>query len=127
MKKLLALLTALFCGANASERVTMTCELDAIASGYVDKSYSVNLILSDEELYNQDGGTGPFQGKAIYGGGSSDYTFYLYDGSEFRELSPYYCYWKIGNVAEWSLNVGTVRCVMTKGWASEKQNADENH
>lgn len=114
MKKLLALLTCLACGANASERVTMTCELVAIASGYVDKSYSANLILNNEKLYNQDGGTGPFQRKAIYGSGSWSHEFYLYDGSEFRGLTA--SDWKIGKILEWSLNVGTVACVMTKGF-----------
>lgn len=118
MKKLLVLLILLICGVNASERVTMTCELDAIASGYVDKSYSVNLILQGERLYNQDGSTGNFQRKSIHGDGSSAHQFYLYDGSEFRGL--YSSTMRIGKIVEWSLNVGTVACVMTKGWASEK-------
>lgn len=118
MKTILALLTLLVCGSNASERVTLTCELDAIASGYVDKSYSANLILNNERLYNQDGGTGPFQRKAIYGSGTWSHEFHLYDGSEFRGLTA--SDWKIGKIIEWSLNVGTVACVMTKGWDSEK-------
>lgn len=119
MKHLFTLiLTLLVAVANASERVTLTCELDAIASGYVDKSYSANLILNNEKLYNQDGGTGPFQRKAIYGSGSWSHEFHLYDGSEFRGLTA--SDWKIGKIIEWSLNVGTVACVMTKGWDSEK-------
>jgi len=119
MKHLFTLiLTLLVAVANASERVTLTCELDAIASGYVDKSYSANLILQGDRLYNQDGSTGSFQRKAIYGDGSSAYQFYIYDGSEFRGL--YSSNMKIGQIIEWSLNVGTVACVMTKGWDSEK-------
>jgi hypothetical protein len=119
MKHLFTLiLTLLVAVANASERVTLTCELDAIASGYVDKSYSANLILQGDRLYNQDGSTGSFQRKAIYGDGSSAYQFYIYDGSEFRGL--YSSNMKIGKIIEWSLNVGTVACVMTKGWDSEK-------
>jgi len=79
MKKLLALLTILACGANATERVNMTCKFDAVAAGYVSKVYSVNLILEGNAIYNADGSRGNNR-NAIFANGSTN-TDTKYNGN----------------------------------------------
>lgn len=135
MKKLLLLLALAAFGASASERVNMTCEFDALAAGYTSKSYSVNLILADGYLYNQDGSTGRFQGKSIYAGSQDDPWFYgrhyygihLSDGSSYRLLNPPSSGWSYAgewSTMRWSLNAGTISCTLTKGWTQEYYTVD---
>ena len=135
MKKLLLLLTLVAFGASASERVNMTCEFDALAAGYTSKSYSVNMILADGDLYNQDGSTGRFQGKSIYAGSQDDPWFYgrhyygihLSDGSSYRLLNPPSSGWSYAgewSTMRWSLNAGTISCTLTKGWTQEYYTVD---
>ena len=93
MKHLFILiLTLLVAVTNATERVNMTCKFDAIASGYVSKTYSVNLILEGNAAYNADGSHGNNR-NAIFANGStnydskySDFSFRPYDGNEYRGL-----------------------------------------
>ena len=120
MKKLLLLLALTAFGASASERIHAFCRFDAIAAGYTSEFRWVNLILANGNLYNQDGSKGPFQGKGIFACGSGGDTF-LYDGRHYRllgngaaklppELPPE------GLLGEWSLNTGTVSCLLERGW-----------
>jgi hypothetical protein len=104
----------------SAEQVTMTCKLDAIASGYTDKSYSVNLILSNDKLFNQDGSIGEFQQNEIFGEGDYWFDFRIFDGDKFRNIDGP-SEWKIGQITNWTMNIGNLSCYMKKGWIAEKQ------
>ena len=92
MKFLCAMILLLVQFASATECVTMFCSFNAIASGYVSKTYSVNLILEGNAAYNADGSHGNNR-NAIFANGStnydskySDFSFRPYDGNEYRGL-----------------------------------------
>jgi hypothetical protein len=109
--------------ANATERINLTCKFDAVATGYVSKVYSVNLILEGNAVYNADGSRGNNR-NAIFANGStntdtkySDFSFQVYDGNEYRGLrSEDGLQYNIP--ATWTLNTGEVTCVMKRGWGS---------
>jgi hypothetical protein len=118
MKNILALLILIICGANATERVNLTCKFDAIAVGYINKLYSANLILENDKFYNSDGSRGN-NSNAIFANGNTiwDFSFQIFDGNEYRELYSYHGL-KYNIPATWSLNTGEVTCIMTRGWGS---------
>jgi len=120
MKKLIALLVLAVGIASATERVNLTCKFDAIASGYVNKLYSANLILENDNFYNAfynaDGSSGNNR-NAIFANGTNNYSFQIYDGNEFHELYSSDGL-KYNIPATWPLNTGEVTCTMTRGWGS---------
>lgn len=125
MKKLLALLTLIFCGAHATERVTLTCKFDAVAAGYVNKLYSANLILENDKLYNSDGSSGNNR-NAIFANGSNSYqefSFQIFDGNEYRGLYASNGL-KYNIPATWTLNTGEVTCSMKRGWSNSYYSDD---
>ena len=117
MKKLIALLVLAVGIASATERVNLTCKFDAIASGYVNKLYSANLILADDQFYNADGSSGN-NGNAIFANEPNNdfiFSFQIYDGTEFHDLYANNGL-KYDIPVTWALNTGEVTCTMTRGW-----------
>lgn len=120
MKKMFSLILVLFATiVSATERVNLTCKFDAVATGYVSKVYSVNLILERGKFYNSDGSSGNNR-NAIFANGSNSYmsfSFQVYDGNEYRGLRSDDGF-KYNIPVTWTLNTGEVTCVMKKGWGS---------
>lgn len=117
MKKLIALSIFAVGIASATERVNLTCEFDAVALGYVNKLYSVNLILENDRFYNADGSSG-YKRNAIFANGTNrleKFSFQIFDGNNYRELDSYNGL-KYNIPATWTLNTGEVTCTMKRGW-----------
>ena len=117
MKKLIALLILAVGITSATERVNLTCKFDAVASGYVNKLYSANLILENDKFYNADGSSGNNR-NAIFANGTNSYqefSFQIYDGNKFRGLYANNGL-KYNIPVTWTLNTGEVTCTMKRGW-----------
>lgn len=118
---LTVLLVVLGCSsAMATERVTMFCSFDAIAEGYENAEYAVNLIKDDYYFYNSDGSIGNVKDQPIIAmgdvaDGNSCFDFLIYDGNAYRAI-PSGCGWKVFQSRVFNLNTGTVKCQLMDGW-----------
>ena len=117
MKFLCAMILLLVQFASATERVTMFCSFNAIAEGYEDAEYAVNLIKDDYYFYNSDGSIGRVKNQPIIAMGDSNscFDFLVYDGNAYRDISSG-CGWKVFQTRVFNLNTGTVSCQLMDGW-----------
>lgn len=121
MKKLITMLLLSFGFSFATERVTVTCDFEALAEGYEDVSVYNNMLLTDRSengvFLNADGSNKSNYQEITVDEDDGSRSIRFHAGNSFEWLVFPVCgHNHMCNKGEWNSNTGNIECTWKNGW-----------
>lgn len=124
MRKTIIASLAAFCLSNATERIVMSCNFDAVAKGYNSFTVQQDMLLTNRHgeyrtsvgSFLNDDGTDEDKSEniSISSNPNNFSSISFFDGKERHVLYFSTTYdkdmWKLDSVGAWSVNSGNIKC-----------------